>query len=67
MDLCGEITGRELDWKYSDDNRSGDHIWYISDLSKFKRRYPKWSIRRDVPAILREIYAANKDRWSRGE
>jgi CDP-paratose 2-epimerase len=62
--LCQEITGREMNFKYTDDNRSGDHIWYISDLSKFQARYPAWRIRYDVPRILSEIFAYNKDRWS---
>lgn len=61
--LCEEIAGRELDHTYSDDNRLGDHIWYISDLSKFKADYPGWQLEYDVPAILREIYERNRDRW----
>ena len=64
IELCEEITGRKMNLKYTDDNRSGDHIWYISDLSKFKGRYPGWSLRYDVPRILEEIYEFNRDRWS---
>jgi CDP-paratose 2-epimerase len=64
IELCQEITGRKMDYKYTDDNRSGDHIWYISDLSRFKSRYPSWGIRYDVPRILREIYDFNRERWS---
>jgi CDP-paratose 2-epimerase len=32
-------------WKnytISEQNRIGDHIWYISDLTKFKTDYPEW-------------------------
>jgi CDP-paratose 2-epimerase len=65
IDLCESITGRKLNFKYTEDNRSGDHIWYISDLAKFKARYPKWSVRYDVPRILAEIYEANRERWSK--
>lgn len=64
IDLCQSIAGRELNYSYSEDNRIGDHIWYISDLSKFKNRYPNWSIRYDVPRILQEIYDKNLERWS---
>lgn len=64
IELCQEITGREMDYKYTDDNRSGDHIWYISDLAKFKNRYPRWGIRYDVPRILKEIYEFNRERWA---
>jgi CDP-paratose 2-epimerase len=65
IDLCEAITGRKLEYTYTDDNRSGDHIWYISDLRKFKARYTGWSIRYDVPRILTEIYEANRQRWSK--
>lgn len=64
IEICQEITGRKLNLTYSEDNRSGDHIWYISDLSKFKQRYPEWAIRYDVPRILREIHDFNQERWS---
>ena len=63
IELCQEITGKELNYSYTEDNRSGDHIWYISDLSKFKKNYPNWSITYDVPRILREIYEKNLERW----
>jgi len=65
VELCQEITGRELNYSYTEDNRSGDHIWYISDLSKFKTKYPGWSVRYDVQRILREIYEYNIERWAK--
>lgn len=61
---CEEITGRPLRWSYSEANRVGDHIWWISDVRKFQGHYPSWSQRYDVPAILREIHEANVDRWN---
>ncbi len=63
IDLCRVITGRDLNWTYRDDNRIGDHIWWVSDLTRFKKHYPQWSLHYDVPGILREIYQANSDRW----
>jgi CDP-paratose 2-epimerase len=30
------------DFTILDDNRIGDHIWYISDLTKFQNDYPQW-------------------------
>ena len=59
IEMCQEIAGRELIWKYSDHNRIGDHIWWISDLRKFKDHYPDWRITYNVPDILQEIYQAN--------
>jgi CDP-paratose 2-epimerase len=42
----------------SPDNRIGDHIWYISDVSKFKSHYPDWDFEYDIDAILDEMCAA---------
>jgi CDP-paratose 2-epimerase len=61
---CERIAGRELDWTLSDQNRIGDHRWWISDLSDFKADYPDWSLRYDVEAILREIHDANVEQWT---
>jgi CDP-paratose 2-epimerase len=62
--LCERITGRPLGPRYSDTNRAGDHIWYVSSLAKFQAHYPGWRIRYDVPAILEEIYEMNRSRWT---
>lgn len=41
--------------EYSDTNRIGDHIWYISDVSKFKSHYPSWNFEYDINRIIREL------------
>ena len=61
--MCEEISGRELEYSYEEDNRMGDHIWYVSDVSKFQSHYPKWSLTKDVRTILGEIYHYNTQRW----
>lgn len=61
--LCEQISGNQLRWQYVEKNRLGDHIWWISDPSRFQTHYPEWKLRYDVPAILREIYDMNHDRW----
>lgn len=55
--LIEEITGRTVNWTYIDENRIGDHICYITNLSKFKTHYPQWTIRRSIEDILRELVA----------
>ncbi len=65
IEICQELTGRPLDWTYSEANRTGDHIWWVSDVSKFASHYPDWRLTRDVHQICREIYDANRDRWGR--
>jgi CDP-paratose 2-epimerase len=61
--LCEQISGRKLHWQYVEQNRVGDHIWWISDVSRFQEHYPSWQHNYDVPAILQEIYEMNCDRW----
>ena len=66
VDLCESITGNLLHSTYVDENRRGDHIWWVSDLSRFKADYPNWSLNYGVPEILREIYELNAERWEVG-
>jgi CDP-paratose 2-epimerase len=54
--ICEDITGNRMTVAYSDTNRIGDHIWYISDVSKFQRHYPEWDLRHDIRDILGQIY-----------
>jgi CDP-paratose 2-epimerase len=49
------ITGRKVDYVYSDVNRKGDHMCYISDLSKLKSHYPGWDLTRRFDDILEEM------------
>ena len=42
VSICEGIAGKKMNISYSENNRSGDHIWYISDLTKFKQHYPNW-------------------------
>lgn len=63
IELCQEITGNRLDWEYLEENRRGDHIWWISDISKFKSHYPSWNLEVNVEMILQEIYDNNASRW----
>ncbi len=53
-----ELSGKRLDFTYVEDNRVGDHIWYISDVRKFQRDYPEWSYRYSIRDILVEIHEA---------
>jgi CDP-paratose 2-epimerase len=63
IELCESIAGRELRWELSDENRIGDHRWWISDLDPFRRDYPGWDITYDVEAVLREIHDHNAELW----
>jgi CDP-paratose 2-epimerase len=61
--MSEEIAGRQLDWTYVNTNRIGDHVWWIGDNGAFESHYPQWKLEYDVPAILREIYEVNRQRW----
>ena len=56
IQLCEDITGNKLNYTYSDTNRIGDHIWYISDVSKFKSHYPGWEYTYDIRHTLEEMF-----------
>ncbi len=60
--ICEEITGNKLSYSYSDTNRIGDHIWYISDVRKFKKHYPSWHFTYDIRQTLQEIFYGLKNR-----
>lgn len=61
--LCEEIGGRRMDWSYVDQNRKGDHIWWISDVAKFRSHYPAWDYHctlRDTMEQLFESYLSRR-------
>jgi len=62
--MCEEISGCKMDWEYVESSRMGDHIWWISDISKFQEHYPGYKLTYDVPGILREIHDNNRKRWT---
>jgi CDP-paratose 2-epimerase len=64
IELCQQIAGRELSYTLSDQARIGDHRWWVSDLGGFIRDYPSWRLTFDVPAVLRDIYEQNVERWT---
>jgi len=61
-----EIAGYKLNYSLSDEARIGDHIWYVSDVSKFKNHYPDFSYQYDIQRILKEMIksAENKLRMA---
>jgi CDP-paratose 2-epimerase len=55
FDIISSITGQKMNYEYIDKNREGDHMCYISDLSKMKAHYPKWDITKSLKNIFEEI------------
>jgi CDP-paratose 2-epimerase len=61
--LCEDIAGKRLKWTYAEANRIGDHIWWISDIRKFRQHYPDWQCKYDLQDILVQIFQNNAHRW----
>ncbi len=49
------ITGKKAVIRYEKKPRMGDHIWYISNISKFRSHYPKWEYTYTIDIILKEL------------
>jgi CDP-paratose 2-epimerase len=56
IEMCEAIAGKPMNYEYSEANRIGDHIWWISDVSKFKSHYPEWNWKYNINDILTQIY-----------
>ncbi len=62
IDLIEHLCGKRVQHTLSDQNRIGDHIWWISDVRAFQRDYPGWTYEHDTRSILSEIIDATKER-----
>jgi CDP-paratose 2-epimerase len=60
--LCEQISGGKARTHYSDEHRSGDHIWYVSDVGKFRAHYPEWGYRYDLRGMLQDVYQGQASR-----
>lgn len=63
IDLIADISGHQVNYTLSDVARSGDHIWWISDVRSFQQDYPDWSYTYDLRATLGEMIAASEERY----
>jgi CDP-paratose 2-epimerase len=64
IELIQEMTGRQIDYTLSDGNRSGDHIWWISDVRRFQADHPEWSYSYGLREMLEEIIEAASERFA---
>jgi CDP-paratose 2-epimerase len=58
FDRIAALSGKKMEYKYEEQNRKGDHICYISDLSKLKAHFPGWQVTKSLETIFSEIYQA---------
>ncbi|MGB0761786.1 MAG: NAD-dependent epimerase/dehydratase family protein, partial [Rubripirellula sp.] len=62
ISMIREIGGYDLEYTLSDEARKGDHMCYISDLSKFRRHYPDWDITLSLREIVTRMIRAEKEK-----
>lgn len=62
FDMASALSKKAMNFEYLDKHREGDHICYISDLSKTRTHYPNWSITKPLPVVFEEIVAAQESR-----
>jgi len=61
IELCEKISAKKFNYEYVDQNRIGDHIWWISDVAKFQAHYPGWEYKYGIEDTIRQIYEAQKE------
>ena len=63
IDTINEIAGTNWsNYTISEENRIGDHIWYITDLGKFKKDYPNWDITISLRETIKEMVEFEKSK-----
>ena len=62
ISMCENIAGQQLRYTYEEGNRKGDHMWWVSDVRRFRSDYPNWNYRYDIQKILEEIYESQMER-----
>jgi CDP-paratose 2-epimerase len=67
FEIVESITGKKCRAEYVEQNRQGDHICYISNISKMREHYPGWNISVSLPTIVTEIVRSWNDRQAERE
>ncbi|GAB4441653.1 MAG: NAD-dependent epimerase/dehydratase family protein [Turneriella sp.] len=58
IEICERISGNKMQIQYDENNRIGDHIWYISDVRKFQSHFPEWKYRYTLEEMMQQIHDA---------
>lgn len=64
IELCEQISCKKMKTTYVETNRIGDHIWWVTDVTKFSNHYSGWRVTKSTKDILGEIFEYNKTRWT---
>jgi CDP-paratose 2-epimerase len=60
--VAEDVSGIEMTVSQGDEARAGDHIWWVSDVRRFRRDYPAWDYHYSLRRIVEEIAAAQRER-----
>ena len=60
--MCEKLTGEKFNYEYIEPARIGDHLWWITDVSKFKSHYPAWEYKFGLEDIIKQIYQGYQER-----
>lgn len=63
IEIAETKAGKPLFFDVSEQAREGDHIWWISDVSRFQNDYPDWNYQYDLETIIEEIVDATKEKY----
>jgi hypothetical protein len=66
IDLIRDVSGHQVMYRVSEHPRSGDHIWWVSDVRRWQRDFPGWSYTYDLRAALLELIEAASERYATG-
>ena len=55
LEMVEKLCNIKIKKEYINKSRVGDHIWYISDLRKFKKDYPNWKQKYNTKKIIEEL------------
>lgn len=68
FDKAAALSGRPMSYEYLEENRMGDHMCYLSDLTKMRRHYPGWDLSQSLDDIFEQVYQAwTQERVQTGE
>jgi CDP-paratose 2-epimerase len=62
IEMCEKLSGEKFNYEYVDQHRVGDHLWWITDVAKFKAHYPQWQYKFGIEETIRQIYQGYKER-----
>lgn len=55
IEKAEKILKKKAKYEYKPESRIGDHVWYVSDVSKFQSHYPEWNYTYDGDQIIEDI------------